>query len=108
MTVQQVIAELGQPTRTNAAGLEFTNLGLFVGPDQREVVLFPPFPGRTKKGIGMGSTRADVIQAYGEPTAVNPATKPGFEILKYEMLGLRFQLYNGRVDWMTVISLSSQ
>jgi hypothetical protein len=104
MTIQQIIAELGQPTRTTASALEFSNLGLFITPYKGEVVLFPPFAGRTEQGIGMGSSRADVIQAYGEPTVVNPTTDPAFDILSYESRGLKFQVHEGKVDWIQVIS----
>ena len=103
MTIQEVIAELGQPTRTNAAGLEFSGFGLFICPASGELTLFPPFAGRTKEGIGMGSSRAEVISAYGEP-AVAKITKPGFELLRYDLLGIRFQLHDAKVDWIDVNS----
>jgi hypothetical protein len=113
MTIQQVIAALGQPDRTidsaspeiNRA-LEYTNFGLCVIPDKGEAVhiasVGPPFAGRTKKGIGIGSSRADVIQAYGEPTTAKPI-KPDYEVLRYESLGLRLQLQEGKVDLIAVI-----
>src|ERR1017187_8392951 len=52
MTIQEVIAALGQPSRTNAAGLEFSSVGLFICPDRGEFTLISPFAGRTKEGIG--------------------------------------------------------
>ena len=103
MTIQEVIAELGQPTRTNAAGLEFSGFGLFVTPANGEMTLFPPFAGRTKEGIGMGASRADVVRAYGEPP-ISKITKPGFELLRYDSLGIKFQIHDGRVDWIDIIS----
>jgi hypothetical protein len=103
MSIQEVIAELGQPTRTNAAGLEFSGVGLFITPANGETTLFPPFTGHTKEGIGMGSSRADVVGAYGEPPVVT-TPKPGFEMLRYEARGIRFQLHDGRVDWIDLIS----
>src|ERR1017187_592631 len=106
MTIQQVISELGQPERTNDSDLEYTNIGLYVSPGKSEVVrvvgVFPPFAGRTQEGIGMGSSRVDVIQAYGEPTDVKPI-KPGFEVLRYNTLGLNFELHDGKVDSIGVI-----
>lgn len=106
MTIQQVIAELGQPDLTKDSDLEYTNFGLYVIPGKGDVVQIvsvgPPFAGRTKEGIGMGSSRADVIQAYGEPTAAKPI-KPDFEVLRYEPIGLRFQLQGGKVDLIAVI-----
>jgi hypothetical protein len=112
MTIQQVIAELGQPDRTEDSAfpeinraLEYTNYGLYVIPGKGEVVhsvsVGPPFAGRTKEGIGMGASRADVIKAYGEPTAAKPI-KPDFEVLRYEPLGVRFQLQDGKVDLIVV------
>ncbi|MGA9452385.1 MAG: hypothetical protein WBW41_13700 [Verrucomicrobiia bacterium] len=113
MTVQQVITELGRPDlavdsvspEINGA-LEYTNYGLYVIPGKGEVVhnisVGPPFAGRTKEGIGIGSSRADVIKAYGEPTAAKPI-QPNFEVLRYEPLGLRFQLQDGKVDLFGVV-----
>jgi hypothetical protein len=103
MTIQEVIAEVGQPTRTNATGLEFSNLGFFICPNTEEFTLFPPFGGHTKEGIGMGSTRADVIKAYGEPTTAK-TTGAGFELLRYAPLDMKFQIHDGKVDWIDVFS----
>jgi hypothetical protein len=107
MTIQDVIAELGQPTRTNIAGLEFSSFGLFICPDKEEFTLFPPFAGRTTEGIGMGSSRTDVIKAYGEPT-VKKTTGSDVELLKYDSLGIKFQLHDGSVDWIDVISQNAK
>lgn len=114
MTTQQVIAELGQPDPTNyffdtnyygGPALEYSHLGLIVAPDKEGVVnrvtITQPFAGRTKKGIGIGSSRADVIQAYGAPPITRPGTA-GYEFLRYSKLGLVFQLHDGKVDMMSV------
>ena len=103
MTIQEVIAELGQPTRTNVAGLEFSGSGFLFCPAIGEVTLFPPFAGRTKEGIGMGASRADVISAYGQPS-VAKITKTGFELLRYDSIGMKFQIHDGSVDWIDIIS----
>ena len=103
MTIQEVIAELGQPTRTNVAGLEFSGSGFVFIPAIGEVTLFPPFAGHTKEGIGMGASRADVISAYGQPS-VTKVTKPGFELLRYDLIGMKFQIHDGSVDWIDIIS----
>jgi hypothetical protein len=103
MTIQEVITALGQPSRTNAAGLEFSSVGLFICPDKGEFIMFPPFAERTKEGIGLGSSRADVIRAYGEPSAAK-ITKPGFELLRYSPSRMSFQLHNGVVDWIDVFA----
>jgi hypothetical protein len=105
MTIQQVIAELGQPDQTNDSALAYSHLGLMVAPGDGDVVhrvtIVNPFAGRTKEGIGIGSSRADVIQAYGEPTIAKPGT-PNYEFLRYSKLGLVFQLNDGKVDIMSV------
>jgi hypothetical protein len=102
MTVQEVIAALGQPSRTDAAGLEFKSVGLFICPDTGEVTLVPPSAGRTKEGIGMGSSRADIIRAYGEPSSVKGAAKSGHEFLGYSPSHMSFQLHNDKVTWMQI------
>jgi hypothetical protein len=103
MTIQDVIAEIGQPTRTNAAGLEFSGSGIFICPLIGEFTLCPPFAGHTKEGIGMGASRADVVSAYGQPS-VAKVTNPGFELLRYEPIGMKFQIHDGRVDWIDAIA----
>jgi hypothetical protein len=103
MTIREVIAAVGQPSRTNAAGLEFSSVGLFICPDKGEFTLFPPFAGRTKEGIGMGSNRADVVRAYGEPPFAK-ITRPGYELLRYSLPHISFQLHDGAVDWMDVFT----
>jgi hypothetical protein len=101
MTIREVIEVFGQPTRTNLAGLEFSNSGIFISPGIMSYTLFPPFSGLTREGIGMGNTRVDVVRAYGEPTAAK-ITAPNVELLHYDLVGIKFQLRDGRVDWMDV------
>ena len=98
-----VIAVLGQPSRTASGGFEFSSAGLLISPDRGEFTLFPPFAGHTKEGIGMGSTRADVIRAYGKPT-FSKITKPGYEFLRYSSPHISFQLHDGTVNWMDVFT----
>ena len=54
------------------------------------------FKGRTKEGIGMESSRADVIKAFGQPTSIKPANA-GQESLEYNPLGLTITLESGKV-----------
>ena len=118
MTIQQVVAELGEPDRKKESALEYFNLGFSVIPGKEGVVhivlcvdptgkegpFTKAFAGRTKEGIGMGSSRADVIRAYGEPTATETIDgKPGFEVVRYRPLGLVFELREGKVDSIGVI-----
>ena len=104
MTVQEVIAALGQPSRTDATGLEFLSVGLFICPDTGEVTLIAPSTGHTKEGIGMGSSRADVIRAYGEPSSDKIGHNSGSEaeFLGYSPSHMSFQLRDGKVDWMKI------
>jgi hypothetical protein len=62
------------------------------------------FAGRTKDGIGIGSSRAEVVTAYGEPTATGSVEgKPGFEFLRYNPLGLFFEMEAGKVYSIAVV-----
>jgi hypothetical protein len=112
MTIQQVIAEIGQPDQTVVStapeingALVYTNIGLTVIPSRVGVVhsvgVRAPFAGRTKEGIGIGASRADIVRAYGDPTAAKPI-RPDVEVLRYEALGIRFQLRDGKVDSIVV------
>ena len=111
MTIRQVMAELGQPDQTNDSVLVYSHLGLQVAPGNGEVVrrvtVEHPFTGRTKEGIGIGSSRADVIRAFGEPTIAKPGTS-GYEFLRYGKLGLVFQFHDGKVDMFSVFFKAAQ
>jgi len=115
MSVQEVIAKLGEPQRKTANALEYTHLGFAVmpGPDGDVQVVMcgdvtgingpftKVFTGRTKDGIGMSSTREEVLKAYGEPTEAKRMVG-GLESLKYQSLGITFTLEGGKVHHMIV------
>ncbi len=115
MTVQQAMAELGDPQRKTASSLEYTRLGLALIPGSDGVVqvvmcgdvtgingpFVKAFTGRTKEGIGMRSTRAEVVKAFGEPTS-SEKFWGGLESLKYQSLGITFTLDGGKVCHMIV------
>jgi hypothetical protein len=115
MTIKQIIAELGQPERTKDSILQYLTLGLYIipakVPDKGDVVhivgVASPFAGHTKEGICLGSGRAEVIQAYGEPTTTKllkpESAKAGREVLRYERLGLNFELQDGMVVSMGMV-----
>jgi len=115
MTTQQAVSALGEPARRTANALEYPALGLAVmpGPDGLIKVVMcgdvtglngpfvAAFTGRTKEGIGMKSTRADVVKAYGEPEK-SEKLRLGLESLKYSALGMTFTLEDGKVHHMIV------
>ena len=115
MTIEQVVAELGEPDQKKDSALEYLNLGFSVIPGKEGTVhivlcvdsggpFTKAFAGRTKEGIGIGSSRADVISAYGEPTATESIDgKPGFEVLRYKPLGLMLEIGAGKVYSIAVI-----
>ena len=102
MTAQEVIAELGAPSRTNGNRLVYSQWGLWVGlgKDDGNVVNLQcrdTFAGHTKEGIGIGSSRAEIIQAYGKPRA-QKTPKPGQETLFYGKLRTRFFLKDDKLN----------
>ena len=59
------------------------------------------FTGRTRERIGLGSTRDELLKAYGEPTTDEKF--PGArESMKYDPLGMTFSLESGKVHHMIV------
>jgi hypothetical protein len=122
MTLDQVIKIIGQPDRRSSYILEYTRFGFAVVANKEGVVravmcgdasgltnsqLEKAFTGRTKEGIGMGSSREDVIKAYGETTntiapPLGQENLPGREVLVYENLGLTFSLADSRVHHIIV------
>ena len=115
MSVKQLVTQLREPQRRTANALEYTRLGFAVLPDSNGVVsivmcgdvtgiqgpFVKAFTGRTKEGIGMLSTRADLLKAYGEPTE-SEKFRGGLESIKYQPLGITFTLEGGKVHHMIV------
>ncbi|HWV99252.1 MAG TPA: hypothetical protein VNZ64_06105 [Candidatus Acidoferrum sp.] len=115
MTKEQVIAELGQPGRQTANALEYPRLGLAVMPSPDGVVhvvmcgdvtglngpFVKAFTGRTKEGVGMTSSRDEVLKAYGEPTG-DEKMRFGLESMNYPSLGFTFTLEAGKVHHIIV------
>src|SRR5438477_109349 len=108
MTVDQVRAELGAPQFTTANALEYTRLGFAVMPGADGVVqvvmcgdvtgnngpLIKRFRARTKEGIGLGSSRDELIKAYGEPST-DQKFAGNRESIRYDSLGITFSLESG-------------
>jgi hypothetical protein len=115
MRVQELVAKLGEPDRRTANALEYTRLGFAVMPGPEGSVhvvmcgdvtgingpLVKAFTGRTRDGIGLGSTREDLVKAYGEPTA-SEKLRGGTESIRYDPLGITFTLEAGKVYHMIV------
>ncbi len=115
MTVQQVLKELGEPQRRTANALEYTRLGFAVLPGPQGLVqvvmcgdvmganrpVAQAFTGRTETGIGINSSREELIKAYGEPTK-SQKFPGGTEGLTYDPLGITFTLEGGKVYHMIV------
>lgn len=115
MTLSQVRTELGEPQRATPNALEYTALGFAVmpGPDgEVQVVmcgdvvgnsgpLVRKFTGRTKEGIGLGSTRESVVKAYGEPSK-DEKFLGARESMRYDSLGITFSLEDGKVHHMII------
>jgi hypothetical protein len=106
MTVDQVIAGLGPPKSTNGNMLVYPRLGIWVGMNKETGDIFNMhlrrgFDGRTPEGVGVGSSRAEVIAAYGEPSS-DQRPKPRFEILHYNKPVIRFFLQSDVVDYIVL------
>jgi hypothetical protein len=115
MSVQQLVAELGEPPRRTANSLEYPKLGFAVmpGPDGIVQVVMcgdvtglngpftKVFSGRTKEGIGMNSSKEDLLKAFGEPTK-SERMQGGLESLQYAETGMTFTLEAGKVHHIIV------
>lgn len=111
MTTNEVEAVLGKPDKWAGKMMVYDkHYGMSVAQSERGVVsilcgdgeLTNPgvkkFKGRTKEGVGMGSTRADVVKAFGEPAlhlSVNGNVHK--EKFLYQKLGLTFTLEANKV-----------
>jgi hypothetical protein len=115
MTVAQLKAELGPPQRTTANSLQYPRLGFAVMPDADGIIQVvmcgdvtgiggpyaKAFSGRTKEGIGMFSTREQLVDAYGPPDT-SERFMGGVESMRYSALGINFTLERGKVYHMVV------
>ena len=110
MTAKEVQSVLGKPDYTDENCISYDGLGLSIyifrgfvkgitcigisgDPDVK------PCTARTSKGIGIGSTREQIIEAYGKPTSDDR------NILKYESIGATFMVSE---DGMTETMLFNQ
>jgi len=115
MTVAQLKAELGPPQRTTPNSLQYPRLGFAVMPDADGIIQVvmcgdvtgiggpyaKAFSGRTKEGIGMFSTREQIVAAYGQPDT-SERFMGGVESMKYPALGITFTLERGKVYHMII------
>lgn len=115
MTVAQVKKELGPPQRTTPNSLQYPSLGFAVMPDADGVIQVvmcgdvtgiggpyaKAFNGRTKEGIGMFSTREQLVAAYGPPDT-SERSMGGVESMRYSALGINFTLERGKIYHMVV------
>jgi len=114
MTVDKVTAALGEPDRRTANAVEYTQRGFAVMPGQGVVQivlcgdvtglhgpLVAAFQGKTREGIGLTSTRDEVLKAYGQPDSKQTFVG-GRESMRYDSLGITFSLEGGKVHHMIV------
>ena len=114
MTEPEVIAALGSPDRNSGSALRYRQYGIEIvlngervvksiicgdenGPDSPMV---KAFTGHTKEGIGLGSTRAEVVKAYGEPAKTEQRSQ--HEVLWFRPQGLVFMIGAGKVEYIQV------
>jgi hypothetical protein len=115
MTMQQVVAALGEPDKNTFGNLEYLKLGISVvvpGNGNGGIVssvmcgasgdsgMLKPFTGHTKDGIGIGASRAAIVSSYGNPTTTKqpiPGDELNTEFLDYDSLGIHFGLNDDKI-----------
>ena len=117
MTIEQMKEILGEPVRSRGIVQEYRDLGFAILTIKENTVtmiacgdrrradspLVKSCMVRTKKGIGMGSSKEDVIKAYGQPSSTLPLPGPGGDdavVLRYDALNSEFQLRSDKVTYM--------
>ena len=75
---------------------------------------FHRFQGKTDKDISLGTSRADVVAAYGEPdpeggseVKVAPDAVESLETIRYRKLGLGFELLQAKVSRITLEAIKA-
>ena len=113
MTMKQMVAKLGEPDQKRDGIFIYEKLGFVVQPDKGDIVHMvfcsgpgvvfsnyytKPFTGHTKEGVGIGASRAEVVQAYGNPTSTKSyGSKSQGETIIYDSLGVIFSLRDDKV-----------
>lgn len=114
MSEEEVTSAVGAPERTSLGAWEYLSTGYAVllgdesgkvsavlaGGGNDQVRLDKRFHGRTAAGIGMGSTKQEILEALGEPSLERPL---GDSVhLAYSHLGIEFMLTQNVVNWFAV------
>jgi hypothetical protein len=116
MNKQQVEAVIGKPEKINGKWWFYPTRGMIVAFGENGVMFnikcIPPFAGVTKESIGIGSTRAELLTAYGNPSqekhfqgsasgavvsAGVDSGSAGFDNLWFAPIGISFDLQNDKV-----------
>lgn len=115
MSREEIIAVMGEPEIVMhgiylsypSVGLQFILAGrkpnrlgnIIVNPSDAANLKRHDFPGQTEKGIKIGSTREEVIDAYGEPDPPRDDVPrhPVIQMLHYSSLYVTFNLLDGKV-----------
>ena len=113
MSKDEIIRILGQPDVVAVKGTAFEYLSrgytLHVSPSRGcvSVVCYGQessaakvrdFAGKTKDGIGLGSSLEDLEAAFGKPNQIETASEaPSMKYVRYQTCGLDFTLANDRV-----------
>jgi hypothetical protein len=99
MNQEQVEAALGKPEKVNGKWWFYSRRGMVVAFGDNGVMFnikcLSPFAGVTKEGIGIGSTRAELLAAYGNPSEEKHFQ--GFDDLWFAPLGINFDLEKEKV-----------
>jgi hypothetical protein len=114
MTVEEMKQVLGEPQRTRVPLHEYRDSGFAIFAINNTVTmvacgsrrssdspLIKNCKVRTGKGIGMGSSKEDVISSYGQPSSTQQL--PGVSnavLLKYDQLSSEFLLRDDKVVYM--------
>ena len=97
MSKSQVEAAIGKPEVIENSGNSWTyrKRGVFLMFDKSEVVssikFFPTFVGVIREGVSIGSTKAEAVAAFGNPSRESPYNTDGV-ILTFQSPGMRIEL----------------
>lgn len=117
MNKEQVEAAMGKPEKQDGMWWIYSHRGMIVAFGGNGVMFnikcVSPFAGVTKEGIGIGSTRAELLAAYGNPSEEKHLQGAGsglvvsagggsgaaetFDNLWFAPLGISFDLNNDKV-----------
>lgn len=118
-SLTEIEKDLGTPYRKSGTAYEYQHRGFaLIGDREAKLavimaggwckgsdILTKVFKGKTKAGIGLDASQAEIVAAYGKPSKISEEEHAGdlrFVVMRYNKLGMQFALQNDQLVHLTL------